>query len=173
MGTPKFVAFPGSVEGADNARSGSGPSLQKQHGLRGVSLPLLSFCLSVRTRQSSPAVRESSAQQEEEDGESLTEKPLSATKNNKLSTFLVWTLLDRHGWSERTQQICQVPPAPSPTRLHRQQIKNQIHRTYTVTLFYGHFSRVPENPIKNFPENPIKNFPEKAGEQPPHKRTGL
>lgn len=57
----KFVAFPGSMEGADSARSGSEPSLQKPCGLTRLSLPLLSICLSVRTRQSSPAARESSA----------------------------------------------------------------------------------------------------------------
>lgn len=134
---------------------------------------MLSFCLSVRIRQSSPAARESSAQQEEEEGESLTLKALSATKNNKLSTFLVWTLPDSQDWSEHTQQICQVPPAPSLTRLHRQQIKYQIHCTYTVMLFRDHFSRIPENPIKNFPGNPTKNFLDKAGEQPPDDRTGL
>lgn len=58
------------MDRADSARSGSEPSLLKQNGLRRVSLPLLSFCLSVRTRQSSSAARESSAQQEEEEEKS-------------------------------------------------------------------------------------------------------
>lgn len=152
----KFVGSPGTMEGADNTRPGSEPNLQKQHGLRRGSLLLPCFCLSLRARRSSPAATGSAQHGRRKKREKAS---LSATKNNKVSTFPARTLLYGHGWSEHTQRICQVPPAPSPARSHRQQIKNQIRSTCTVKLLYGHFSRVPENPIKHFPA--------KAGEQLP------
>lgn len=159
------------MEGADSARPGSEPSLQKQHGLRKGKPALARFLSVLAGEMVQPSSRgESSAWQEEEEGESFAVKALSATKNNKLSTFPAWTLLYGHGWSEHTQQICQVPPAPSPARSHRQQIKNQIRSTCTVKLLYGRFSRVPENPIKHFPEKAGEQLPGKEGRfivQPP------